>query len=410
MASGIPTYEQFRRSLAGTPMVGEARGIYNAAISSGINPAFVSGLASAESGYGTEGYGRGKFNPYGLGVHLGWRFKNYTEATKKLGETLNSLGYPRLYRQRGLAGVISQYTPASDGNDERGHARNIISAGRKTGGNAARVYTGSAAVPMAPSSGGGGGGAMPETMPPLSPQAPAPAAGVSNELRNALIRQYQMSREGTLTSDVARKTTLGLARLAGAQYAQSMMPQQSVSVPTPSTAGSGGGGGASRGSSPMETTMTNYGSLNGVVRPLPTAMGKGDYGYSDPEGQNGRHLADDWFAPGNTPLAAPVGGTVFRVKADDSPGRAASGGKQVFGGSVYIRDNAGRVWVFRHLENPQKYTQAGRRVSAGQRIGGIKQWGSSPHTHVELYRPGPYEYSAARAMDPNQFFRQAGIR
>lgn len=415
MAAGIPTFDQFRRSLAGTPMAGEAQGIYNAALRGGINPAFVAGLASAESGYGTEGYAVGSHNPFGLGVHLGWKFPNYTKATERLAKTLKGLGYPDKYKQGGLAGIISQYTPYGDAsNDPMAHTRNIISAGKRTGGNPSKVYIGQGVVTMAPpSAGGGGGGAMPQMLPSSPSQSQAPGVSVSNELRQALLRQYQMSREGTLTPDVAHQATLGLARLAGAQQAQSLIPQAaastgggvSYSVGTPT-----GGRATARSGGPVETAMTNYGSMKGVVRPLPTAMGSGDYGYSDPEGQGGRHLADDWFAPGNTPVAAPVGGTVFRVRPDEIPGKAASGGLQVFGGSVYIKDNNGRVWVFRHLENPQKYTQAGKRIVAGQRIGGVKQWGDAPHTHIELYSPGPYQYSSARAMDPNQFFRQAGIR
>lgn len=168
---------------------------------------------------------------------------------------------------------------------------------------------------------------------------------------------------------------------------------------TPAPRGSGG---------PITPMMTGYGSTRGVVRPLPTPLGGGDYGYADKEGQDGRHLADDWFAPANTPVAAPVSGTVFRVKPDKEVGKKSVG--QVFGGTVYIRDKGGRIFVFRHLENPQRYTQAGQQVTAGQRIGAVKAWGTAPHAHIEMYRPGPYSYSSARAMDPNQFFRQAGIR
>ena len=393
MANGIPTYEQFRRSLAGTPMAGEAQGIYNAAIRGGLNPAFVSGLASAESSYGTSGYAVGTHNPYGLGVHLGWKFPNYAKATAKLASTLNSLGYPDLYKKKGISGVIGQYTPYGDAsNDPMAHSRNIISAGRKAGGNASVVYVNRGAVPPAMLT-------APSGSTPAGVQAPAPTGRTSssNELGTMLLRQYQMSREGTLTPEVARGNTLALARAIGSSMSGSTTsPSGAVSGVTPPVY-----------SGPVNT---DYGSVRGVARPLPTPMGSGDYGYSDPEGQSGRHLADDWFAPANTPLASPVSGTVFRVKGDKNPGKAADSGAQVFGGSVYMRDTANRVWVFRHVDNPQRYTQAGARVSAGQRIGAVKQWGSSPHTHIELYKPGPYEYSSARAMDPNAFFRKAGIK
>lgn len=136
----VPTVASFRRSLAGTPMAAEAGAIYKAAIDGGLNPAFVAGLASAESSFGAAGYARGSKNPYGLGVHLGWKFPTYAQATSKLASTLKGLGYPDLYKQRGLAGIISQYTPASDGNNEQQHARNIIAGGRRTGGDASQVY------------------------------------------------------------------------------------------------------------------------------------------------------------------------------------------------------------------------------------------------------------------------------
>lgn len=398
MASGIPTYEQFRRSLAGTPMVGEARGIYNAALRGGINPAFVSGLASSESSYGREGYAVGSYNPYGLGVHLGWKFKNYTQATEKLTKTLSGLGYPKLYRQSGIAGVIGQYTPYGDANnDPKAHARNIISAGRRAGGNAALVYTGKGAPP--PVDEPPQRGATPPGV-----QPPAPSGRQSgNEIGAMLLRQYRSSQMGTLTPDEARANTIALARAFGSAASQ-------PTSTTPAMGGGATGGGAAGGAAggPVVTASTNYGSMKGIARPLPTPLGGGDYGYSDPEGQDGRHLADDWFAPGNTPLASPVSGTVFRVKPDKAVGQKASG--QIFGGSVYIKDQSGRIFVFRHVENPQKYTQAGQRIRAGQRIGAVKPWSGSSHAHIELYSPGPYSYSSARAMDPNAFFRQAGLK
>lgn len=205
MARGVPTYENFRRSLAGTPMSREARGIYNAARRSGINPAFVSGLAAAESSYGTKGYARGTYNPYGLGVHLGMKFPNYTKATQKLGSTLQSLGYPGLYKKRGIAGVISQYTPASDGNDESAHIRNIISYGKRTKGNPSLIYTGAAmqqmnAAPMSDPYPQGRDGVAKETN----------VAYISDKVKRMLSEQYQRTLSGTLSPEFARETTSAL--------------------------------------------------------------------------------------------------------------------------------------------------------------------------------------------------------
>lgn len=399
MASGIPTYEQFRRSLAGTPMVGEARGIYNAALRGGINPALVLGIAGAESNFGSLGYARGKNNPYGL---MGFKFGNYSQATTKLAQTLKSrnLGYPQAYGKSGLRGIIGIYTPYGaangPGNNPESHTRNIINIGRRSGGDPSQVYL----------SGGPGGSLPVQGAVPAVPgvQSPAPSGRQSgNEIGAMLLRQYRSSQMGTLTPDEARANTVALARAFGSAASQ-------PTSTTPTVGGGATGGGAAGGAAggPVVTASTNYGSMKGIARPLPTPLGGSSYGYSDPEGQDGRHLAHDWFAPGNAPLASPVGGTVFRVKPDKAVGQKASG--QIFGGSVYIKDQSGRIFVFRHVENPQKYTQAGQRIRAGQRIGAVKPWSGSSHAHIEMYSPGPYSYSSARAMDPNAFFRQAGFK
>lgn len=221
MAKGIPTYEDFLRSLSGTPMQREARGIYNAARRQGINPAFVAGLAAAESSYGTAGYARGTHNPYGLGVHLGWKFPNYTKATERLGSTLNSLGYPGLYKSRGIAGVISQYTPASDGNDEAAHVRNIISYGKKTKGNPSLIYTGKSmqeanAAPMADPYPQDNDGVAKET----------PVAYVSDKVKKMLAQQYLRTLKGTLSPEFARETTMALLSDIAASGRSSAMGYQ----------------------------------------------------------------------------------------------------------------------------------------------------------------------------------------
>lgn len=153
----IPTLPGFRRALAGTPMAAEAASIYQAAIAGGINPALVVGIAGAESSFGTKGYAIGRNNPFGL---MGFSFPNYTAATRKLAQTLNSnsLGYPDAYRKSGLNGMIQIYTPsgAANGpnNDPDGHTRNIINIGRRSGGDASQAF-----VKRGQAVAGGAGGA-----------------------------------------------------------------------------------------------------------------------------------------------------------------------------------------------------------------------------------------------------------
>ena len=402
MSKGTPTYEQFRRSLAGTPMVGEARGIYNAAMRGGINPALVVGIAGAESGFGAKGYAVGRKNPFGL---MGFSFKNYSQATTKLADTLKSrsLGYPQAYGKTGLRGIVGIYTPYGaangPGNDPSAHTRNIINIGRKSGGDPSKVY---ASGPLVPSV----GNEAPQMLgaPAMGTPAMTGGGGIDPQLGQALLNQYFRSGAGGggISSSEMRQNTLRLARSAGRSSVMSRMPQTPGPANSRPTTQAPGG-------APDTGTMLDYGNLGGVVSPLPTSLGSSSYGYSgDKEGQGGRHLAHDWFAPANTPIASPVSGTVFRVNPDKSVGRGASG--QIFGGAVYIRDQAGRNFVFRHLENPQQYTQAGAKVRAGQRIGAVKRWGSSSHSHIELYKPGPYKYSPERALNPYDFFRKAGIR
>lgn len=139
----VPTLPGFRRALAGTPMAAEAGAIYKAALEGGINPALVVGIAGAESDFGRKGYAIGRNNPFGL---MGFSFPNYTAATRKLAQTLNNqgLGYPKAYRSGGLNAMIQIYTPrgAANGpnNDPDGHTRNIISIGRRSGGDASQAY------------------------------------------------------------------------------------------------------------------------------------------------------------------------------------------------------------------------------------------------------------------------------
>lgn len=378
-SSGIPTFAQFQQLLRGTPMAGEARGIYNASLRGGINPAFVAGLAMAESSGGKAGYAVGTHNPFGLGVHEGWTFPTYAAATERLGRTLHDPAYLRLYQQSGARGVIGRYTPWGDaGNNPDNHTSNIERYGSSTGGNASIIYIGK-----------GAGGSVPVEVPvPGNPRRSIASSGRSNAQSLLALAPEIL---GTNPNDpLFQLATQG----RGAAQPVSAVPAAPGAV-TPAA------GGAFK-------QNLNYGSANGVVRPLPTPLGAHDYGYSDPEGQNGHHLAHDWMAKPLTPIASPVNGTVFRVKNDPNPGHQASG--QVFGGSVYIQGNDGKVWVFRHVETPEKFLRAGQRVRAGQEIGLVKPWAGPTHTHVELYAPGPYEYTSQRALDPYKYFQMAGIK
>ena len=140
----------------------------------------------------------------------------------------------------------------------------------------------------------------------------------------------------------------------------------------------------------------------GVVRPLSTSTGRwSEFRIPDAEGapaDDGRryHAAKDWFAPGGTPVRAPVDGTVVEAKV-----RRTNTG-QVFGGTVKIQGADGRVWVFRHVD---PNVAIGAAVRAGQVVAAVTPWrDGSPHAHIELWKTlaGGYDYE--NMVDPMRYF------
>lgn len=153
------------------------------------------------------------------------------------------------------------------------------------------------------------------------------------------------------------------------------------------------------------TNVNSADVKDGIARILPNPLGTNSYGYSDPEGgAGGQHRAHDWFAPAGTPVSAPEGGKVVRIKADPSPGRQAS--DQVYGGSVYIQSPSGRYWVLRHLQNV--IARTGQTVNPGDHVADVKDWSGDDHVHVELY-VGGYNYGGDTAQNPWQFFKDRGF-
>lgn len=137
----IPNLASFRKSLEGTPMYGEADAIYNVSMRNGINPAFVSGLAKAESSYGTAGFARGKKNPYGYGVFSGGPnngYGSYADATEAMTKGLRGNLYYGAGK-RSIQDVMNTYSPPSSNNTGQ-HIQNIINAGQATGGDASQVF------------------------------------------------------------------------------------------------------------------------------------------------------------------------------------------------------------------------------------------------------------------------------
>lgn len=125
------------------------------------------------------------------------------------------------------------------------------------------------------------------------------------------------------------------------------------------------------------------------------------YGFQDPQGApaddgHSYHSAVDWFAPGGTPVASPVDGTVCDVSAS----RGNTG--QIFGGVVRVRDADGRVWVLRHVD-PWSGTVRGMQVKAGIGLASVTDWrGGSPHLHLEIWRTLTGGYRHENMIDPHE--------
>lgn len=343
----IPNRQQFRRSLGNSPMAREADAIYDAAMRGGVNPAFVAGLAAAESSYGTAGYARGTFNPFGLGVHLGWRFPNYAKATERLGQTLRDGSYRRLFQQRGLAGIISRYTPASDGNDEGQHFRNIVSYGTKTGGDPRQVYVNPGQAPAA----------RPAAAPGATPSNTI-AGGLDTSKLMALMRQQtQRIRAGQ-----------GYDRALGQQIRQTVIDsigQQNV----------GGGrvpGSAVTGGAQQDPAI----QADGAQPKLSKWGGPEDHG-NRALGNWQSDLAFDLGGPTGTAIRNPMPGRI--VKISGSPG----GRPQFAGYGVTVDYGGGRQAFFKHLGTLGPGIRAGAQIPRGALIGGLDgKTGGGPHLHL----------------------------
>lgn len=141
----------------------------------------------------------------------------------------------------------------------------------------------------------------------------------------------------------------------------------------------------------------------GVVRPIATPAGRiSEFGIVDAEGapgNNGKrfHAGKDWFAPGHSPVKAPVAGKIVEAR----PSLADTG--QVFGGTVKIQAADGKVWVFRHVVPS---VAVGQRVTSGQGIAKVTKWRGGPsHAHIEIWKTLSGGYDFENMIDPMKYFK-----
>ena len=137
----ISTLDQFKSVLKGTPMEAEAEAVYNMALKEGLNPAFVAGLAGAESSFGSKGKAVGRNNPFNYGVYENQTYRSYAESTQGLARALRDpKGYYYGEGRKDLQSILQKYSPSSDGNNIPVHMRNIMSIGARTGGDANTIF------------------------------------------------------------------------------------------------------------------------------------------------------------------------------------------------------------------------------------------------------------------------------
>jgi len=132
----VGSLDQFKNVLKGTPMESESESIYNTALSEGLNPAFVAGLAGAESSFGAAGIASGTKNPFGL--LTGYSPTSYADATRYLARRLRDPQGPYAGRTT-FQEIMEKYSPPSQNNLPR-HMANIMNVGARSGGDPATLF------------------------------------------------------------------------------------------------------------------------------------------------------------------------------------------------------------------------------------------------------------------------------
>jgi murein DD-endopeptidase MepM/ murein hydrolase activator NlpD len=135
--------------------------------------------------------------------------------------------------------------------------------------------------------------------------------------------------------------------------------------------------------------------------PPPLASGRfpvqGAYSFGSDEARFGAarrghvHQGQDIMAAEGTPVVSPVAGIVYW--------RAYQGSGA--GHYVIVRGDDGRDYAFMHFQDGSVLVEKGRRVAAGERLGGIGDTGDARgfHLHFEIWPDGWYAKDS-RPIDP----------
>ena len=405
------------KQIAGTPLykAGGAKMLFQATGGDPDGAAFLAALAIKESSAGKNAFVPNNF--WGWGVHAGPSVKNaptVSAMARRVWEGLKSGPY---YNRKGLRTsnqIMDVYAPSHENNtalykqqnDQRMRAMlggaynpntNIFAPGiGGQGGDAVIPARG----PTRTAQGAGGGGAA---------AAPGVAAGGlagSLQLDPATAKMIQKwivtADRGLAKGNLNAGAGLWNKLLGRLRTLPEVSTPQGTAGGVPGRAATKSSSTKSPGAGPVDPNIPAGAGAGGKAYPILPISGAtwGSYGYGDPEGQSGKHLAVDWFGKHGTPARAPVGGRIVRITPHSGPGSG-----QVFGGVLSIRGPDGKLYVMRHID-PLGF-KVGQTVKAGQHVGTPTAWtGGSHHIHFEVYKPGSSdrEYGAAFALNPKSIY------
>lgn len=143
----LPAFTQVLHA-SGSPIAGEAKGVYDAFVAKGINPAIGLAIAQHESSFGKAGIAVGRDNPFGDRYYAGaatfgatnaggWaKFPSYTAAAQYEAALLAGPKYAGSTNANTARSFAQVYAPSSDGNNPSSYGSKIVAAVTAWGGGA----------------------------------------------------------------------------------------------------------------------------------------------------------------------------------------------------------------------------------------------------------------------------------
>ena len=323
---------------------------------------------------------------------MGFTFPNYTAATKKLTQTLNgSNGYKKAYASGGLNAMIQIYTPtgAANGpnNNPNQHTNNIISIGRRTGGDASQAYV------KAGQTVAGGTAAMPNGGNTLTTAA-TNGYGLGPKVLEQIMAYMNSGRKSIAKGEDVLTPTGHMEAMASIL---SMVPTADMlggAAGIPSTSGS------PVASSPYTGDSIAGPNYSGAAGSAP--MNRGDFAY--PLGRKGTFGGgpgggthsfssgpNNWQSDNAIDLMTPVGTPVYAVQAGtvgSNFGPLNSRDPRMAGLRMTV-SNPTRQAYYAHLSNFAPGIKPGVAIKRGQLLGYSGSANGAAHLHLGFSSGNP---------------------